>query len=176
MLCGLSGGLTDITVGSNRDVFHNTCIAGDSRHLLKCDQKSHTSRMMTCEDTHQQRETGRAGASVVTGHLPRTLRRGTNVTERISSMWPRHLKFPDKWIPLNLCIIRMPLPFPEVAGIKSQRSLQVTGVQRSAAEADGAAHHSGQSQDRQQDGPPMRLHRIHTNIAWMLLWMWSLRS
>lgn len=54
----------------------------------------------------------------------------------------------------------MALVFPEVTGIKGQRSLQVTGVQRAAAEADGAAHHSRQSQDSQQDDPPMSLHPL----------------
>lgn len=47
---------------------------------------------------------------------------------------------------------------------KSERSLQVAGVQFVAAEAHGAAHHSRQCQDGQQDGPPVSLHRINEHI------------
>ena len=35
----------------------------------------------------------------------------------------------------------------------------VPGVQLAAAEADGAAHHCGQREDPQQDGPPLSLQR-----------------
>ena len=57
--------------------------------------------------------------------------------------------------PENSCVS------PEVREFRSERSLRVAGVEGPAAEADGAAHHSGQSQDGQQDGPPMSLH-THT--------------
>lgn len=65
---------------------------------------------------------------------------------------------------MNLCVIMMIFVFPEVHR-KGQRSLRVTGVQVAAAEADSAAHHSRQSQDSQQDGPPVCLHRINENIV-----------
>ena len=52
-----------------------------------------------------------------------------------------------------------------VAGIRRRSSLQVIGVQFAATEADGAAHHCGQSQDNQQDGPPVSLQRVNTNTA-----------
>lgn len=64
-----------------------------------------------------------------------------------------------------VCAVMAILLFPEVTGTKSQRSLHVSGVQSKAAEADGAAHHSRQSQDSQQDGPPMSLQRMEKNIA-----------
>lgn len=62
-------GLTDLTVGSNSDVFHSTCIAGDSCHLLKCDQKSHMRKrngrcVMTRKGIHEECEMGRAGVDV----------------------------------------------------------------------------------------------------------------
>lgn len=54
---------------------------------------------------------------------------------------------------------------PEVAGIKSQGSLKLTGVQLAATEADCAAHHCRQSQDRHQDGPPVSLQGMNRNIV-----------
>lgn len=53
--------------------------------------------------------------------------------------------------------------FQETTGMKIQKSLQVTGVQSAATEADGAAHHSRQSQDSQQDSPPVSLWRMNEN-------------
>lgn len=47
---------------------------------------------------------------------------------------------------------------------RDKKSLQVTCVQFNAAEADGAAHHSRQRQDGQQDGPPVSLRRINKNM------------
>lgn len=41
-------------------------------------------------------------------------------------------------------------------------TLNVSGVESAAAEADGAAHHRGQSQDSQQDGPPVSLQMTGT--------------
>lgn len=58
-----------------------------------------------------------------------------------------------------MCVILRILVFPEVTEMQSQRSVQVSSVKGVAAEADGAAHHSRQSQDSQQDDPPMSLQR-----------------
>lgn len=104
----------------------------------------------------------------------RTLTCGTKVTKRIFSMWPWRLKKSQKNESCLLCVINsqlhtihcvivMVLVFLEVTGIKTQRSLQVTGVQPAAAEAGSAAHHSRQSQDSKQDGPPMSLRK---QILW----------
>lgn len=60
-------------------------------------------------------------------------------------MQPLHVKIPEKVILFTVCH-QQPLHQHDgtcnARGDWDKKSLQVTGVQRAAAEADGAAHHS----------------------------------
>lgn len=45
------------------------------------------------------------------------------------------------------------------------KTLNVSGVEGAAAEADGTAHHRGQHQDSQQDSPPVSLQTTGTPVS-----------